>query len=205
MAFEYKLINNIFESRQLTWWLALIILTGIIVLGYNFSLHTFIPVLGPWEHFTFFHYFGADEAYRTWRISPRAIAVGQGYPLMDFGLWLSQFWGWSTLSIRGAPIAYGLFNIILMIFVFSRWFGLVPSVIGVLLTATSLGYLFFTVALNVMMPTLLLCTLFLERLQSYDANNKNFSLIFILGIIGAGLILHYAMGRFFLLAYLDIF
>jgi len=205
LTFEYQFIYNIFEKKHLTFWLALIILIGIIVLGYNLSLHTFVPVLGPWEHFTFFHYFGADEAYRTWRISPRAIAVGQGYPLMDFGLWLSQFWGWSTLSIRVVPIGYGIINIILMILVFSRWFGLVPSVIGVLLTATSLGYLFFTVELNVMMPTLLVCTLLLERLQAYDANNKKFSMLIILGIIGATLILHYAMGRFFFIGLLGYF
>jgi len=171
------------------------------MLGWN----RFVPTLGLWEHFTFYYGFGAVDPYLSFVIAPRANIGGQGYPMLDLGIRLTQFLGLSFGGFRAITILYALIAYGAMIVVFARWFGIWSAVAGVTITVFSTGYLFFANQVLVMMPSLLLCVLLVERCQRLaqipEAAGPKIAIAFLIAL----LLIHYGMGRHFAVGWILFF
>lgn len=186
---------------------AALVISVAVLAGTFFALgwHRFVPILGTWEYFHFFYAFGALDPEVSFVISPRANIGGMGYPLLDIGTSLVNLFGLSLPGFRAISYVYAAITYAAMITVFSRWFGLVPALVGVTLTILSTGYLFFANQVLVLLPTLMLCTLLIAACQRLDRLPGSSLNIFLIGGICALLLIHYGMGRFFALGWLVYF
>ena len=162
-----------------------------------FGWHRYVPILGYWEHLHFFYSFGPVTPHLSFAIAPRANIGGQGYPLLDLGLNLTNALGWSLANFRIVIFAYSLGTYAAMALVFSRWFGVPAALFGVTLAVLSTGYLVFTNQALVMLPTLFLCVLLVERFQKLDETPNATGPKVMIAILIALLMIHYGMGRFF--------
>ena len=179
-----------------------------IVLGlaaYLLGWHRFVPILGRWEHFQFYYNYGAADPFLSFAIAPRANLAGKGYPLLDFGVFFTDLFGLTLTKFRAVTLAYALATSALLMVVFSRWFGRPAAIAGVTVTVLSTGYLVFANQLLVLLPTLMLCVLLVERCQRLADEPGSHLLIAAIGLISALLIIHYAMGRFFAVGWLGYF
>lgn len=182
-----------------------LILAAIVVAAYVLGLHRFVPILGFWEHFQFQYEFGAVNAHLSWRIAPRANLGGQGYALLDLGQYITEVIGFSINGFRLIVIVYSLITIGALIVVFSRWFGLAAAALGAVIAVTSTGFIIFANAMLVVIPTLMLCVLLVERFQVYEASPHAIPPKIMIGMIGALLVSHYSMGRYFFAGWLTYY
>lgn len=194
------------KCRPCTFPIVLIVSVTVLAVAF-FALvwHRFVPILGIWEYFHFFYAFGAVDPEVSFVISPRANIGGMGYPLLDIGILLTDLFGLSLPGFRAISYVYAAVTYAAMIVVFSRWFGLLPALIGVTLTILSTGYLFFANQVLVALPTLMLCTLLIAACQRLDRLPGSPFNTFLIAGLCALLLIHYGMGRFFALGWLIYF
>ena len=164
-----------------------------------FDFQSYVPVLSTWEHFHYQYMYGAVEPGLSFRVAPRANVGGQGYVLVDVGYWLSNILGGHSLgNFRMLMQFYAFAIAVLMIVIFSRWFGILPAILGTMVIVFSPGFVIFASQTLPMWPTLLLILLFTERFQLFIIKPNQFWLYATLGLWGALLLTHYAMGRYYL-------
>jgi len=168
---------------------------------YLFGLATFTPILGAWEQFHYHYLYGAVDPTISLRVAPRANAGGQGYALVEIGYWLSSVLGLSLFKFRSIMFIYSVVTVTGMIVVFTRWFGLVPAILGVSLSVFTLGFVVFSTQTLPMWPSLMLSVLFVERFQTYSSSPKAWWPKISLGILGALMLTHYALSRYFLVGW----
>lgn len=176
--------------------------TVLSVAFFVFGWHRFVPLLGTWEYFHFFYAFGSIDPEVTFAIAPRANIGGQGYPLIDIGIRLTETIGLSLPSFRAISFIHALLTYVALITVFSRWFGLIPAAAGVTLTVLSTGYVFFANQVLVSFPTLLLCVLLISATQRLERSPGSTAVLLLISAICALLLVHYSMGRFFAVGWL---
>lgn len=174
---------------------------GAVALGW----HRFVPILGRWEHFQFYYNYGSVDPYLSFAISPRANLGGKGYPLLDIGVYITDLFGLTLTHFRAVTYVYALSTFSLLVIVFSRWFGRGPALVGVTITLLSSGFLIFSNQLLVMIPTLMLCVILVERCQRLTQTPDSKWLIPVIGLVVALLLIHYAMGRFFAVGWLAFY
>ena len=80
-----------------------------------------------------------SPAYRF--VAPRANVGGQGYVLVDVGYWLSNILGGHSLgNFRMLMQFYAFAIAVLMIVIFSRWFGILPAILGTMVIVFFSGF-----------------------------------------------------------------
>ncbi|HAD88142.1 MAG TPA: hypothetical protein DCG48_12335 [Rhodospirillaceae bacterium] len=172
------------------------------VVAWVLDWHRFVPLLGTWEQLQYYYTFGAAEPYLSFEIVPRANTGGQGYPLVDMGVYLTHIVGLSLPGMRLATNLYAIGAATAAVAVFSRWFGPGPALLGVTTTILSTGFIVFANQNLAMIPSLLLCVLLVCATQHLRRAPLSPVPLAVTGLLLALLIVHYAMGRYFAIGWL---
>lgn len=177
----------------------------LLVLGCVFRIDDFLPMLGSWEHLQFFYHAGAVDPGISLRIAPRANMGGAGYPMLDIALVLD---GWLPDTLTGFRLliyVYTLGSLALMQMIFSRWFGPLPTSLGVVTAALSTGLFVFSNQFLMVIPTVFLSLLLVDVTQRLDRNTNSLVLRISMAFVLALLLIHYSMGRFFAVGWLTFY
>jgi hypothetical protein len=175
--------------------LALAVAAAVVTLAY---LSQYPLILGRWEDLTTFPMmFSRTGPPLSFELYQPGEIDGDHYPLLGFGYYTAELFGWSFLALRLPAIVGGLAAIATFFGLSARWYGFWPALLAAVALAFNPTFFVFSHQLLVPIVSLVFVLLAIERYQLIERSRHLLWTVPTFALVFALLLQQYAPGRLY--------